>query len=79
MTNKVKIKMEGVTEYVEGDDVYLTETEGTYVEEMPDDNLPGRGRLVIKAINEGGFGCTEVDLLELLAWVKANRPDLISD
>jgi hypothetical protein len=56
--------MDGVTEYTEGYGVRLVETTGA-------------GRLVVNALNEAGHNCTAVDLLELLAWVKANRPDLM--
>ena len=68
--------MDGVTEYAEGYGVRLVETTGA------DAGLgkphEGAGRLAIKAFNEAGCNCTEVDLLELLAWVKANRPDLMA-
>jgi len=37
------------------------------------------GRLVVKAANEGGFNHTEVDLLDLLAWLHENRPDLLGE
>ena len=37
---------------------------------------PG-SRLVVRAYNEAGHNQTNVDLEELLAWVWANRPDLI--
>ena len=69
--------MNGVTEYAEGYEVQLVETTGTYVGDKPETEWPGRGRLAIKALNEAGHNCTEVDLLEVLAWVKANRPDLM--
>ena len=69
--------MNGVTEYAEGYEVQLVETTGTYVGDKPETEWPGRGRLAIKALNEAGYNCTEVDLLEVLAWVKANRPDLM--
>jgi hypothetical protein len=36
-------------------------------------------RLVIYALNECGFNSTKVDLLDVLAWVKANRPELLND
>ena len=55
----------GVTEYAEGLDVKL----------QVEDN----GRLVVSAWNEGGFNGTSVDLMELLAWLKSNRPDLIEE
>ena len=68
--------MDGVTEYSEGYGVQLVETSGAYVGLGKE--YKGAGRLVIKALNEAGHNCTEVDLLETLAWVKANRPDLMS-
>jgi len=68
--------MDGVTEYAEGYGVRLVETTGAYVGIAK--QRPGAGRLVIKALNEGGYNCTEVDLLEVLAWVKAHRPDLMA-
>ena len=57
--------MHGVTEYAEKLDVKL----------QVEDN----GRLVVSAWNEGGFNGTSVDLMELLAWLKSNRPDLIEE
>ena len=36
------------------------------------------GRLVIRAYNEAGHASTAVDLLDLIAWLKANRPDLLA-
>lgn len=55
--------MHGVTEYAEGLDVKL--------------QMEDNGRPIVSAYNEGGFNGTSVDLLELLAWLRANRPDLI--
>lgn len=68
--------MDGVTEYTEGYGVRLVETSGAYVGIGKE--REGAGRLVIQALNEAGHNCTEVDLLQLLAWVKANRPDLMA-
>lgn len=34
-------------------------------------------RLVVCARNEGGYNGTVVDLLDVINWVKANRPDLL--
>jgi len=59
-------RMDGVSEYCEGDYVHLTTTE-----------VAGTEKLVIKAMNEGGHNWTEVDLLDLIAWLKANRPELL--
>jgi hypothetical protein len=56
--------MHGVTEYAEGLDVKL--------------QMEDNGRLIISAKNEGGYNGTSVDLLELLAWLRANQPDLMS-
>lgn len=67
--------MDGVTEYADGSEVLLAETAGSFVDVGKE--YKGVGRLVIRALNQGGHDCTEVDLLELLAWLKANRPDLM--
>lgn len=64
------MKMEGVTEYCEEFPVELVETKRW-------DPPSAVGRLVVKAWNEGGGGSTEVDVLELVAWLKRNRPDLL--
>ena len=56
------IVMNGVREYAEDFDVELREYEG---------------RLVIAALNEGGCNGTDVDLLDLIAWVKENKPELL--
>ena len=64
------IEMNGVTEYAEGYPVKLNMT-------APDETNPNRPvRIVIEAKNEGGCNITQVDLLELLTWVKANRKDI---
>jgi hypothetical protein len=55
--------MDGVREYTEHYAVKL-------------DRIGSSWRLVIRAFNEGGMNCTSVDLLDVLKWVKANRPDL---
>ena len=57
--------MHGVTEYAEGLDVRL--------------QLEDNGRLIVSAYNEGGFNGTSIDLLELLVWLRNNRPDLIRE
>ena len=53
--------MDGVTEYCECEDV----------------KIKGKaGNEIIEALNEGGHNCTQVDLRELLGWIKKNRPDI---
>ena len=32
------------------------------------------GRAMVRAVNEGGFACTDVDLLDLLAWLHRIAP-----
>lgn len=39
----------------------------------------GDTRLVVQAFNAGGWDSTSVDLLDVLAWVKENRPDLLNE
>ena len=60
------VVMDGVTEYTEGYEVRLIHSPGA-----------GRNRLAIEAMNEGGFNGVEIDLLQVLDWLKANRPELI--
>ena len=36
-------------------------------------------RDVIRASNEGGFNCTEVDLIDVLKYVKKEMPELLKD
>jgi hypothetical protein len=57
--------MKGVTEYCEGMDVCLIE-------------ISGQTRLAVKAYNEAGFNSTQVDVLELIDWLKTHRPDLLA-
>jgi len=37
----------------------------------------GNERLRIKALNEGGCNCTLVDLVDVIEWVKINKPELL--
>ena len=53
-----RIVMKGVREYCEEMDVALSRTT--------------EGRLVIEARNEGGYNCTQVDLEDLLDWLRKN-------
>lgn len=39
----------------------------------------GEVRLVINALNEGGYNGTEVDLLDVIEWVRANMPELLKE
>ena len=57
--------MHGVREYNEEYDVSLKV--GSYSE----------GRLVICALNEATYNATEVDLLDLIEWLKENKPELL--
>ena len=45
------------------------------------DTIPGFnkgvGRVIIIAYNEGGYNKTEVDLLDVIEWVKENKPELL--
>jgi hypothetical protein len=65
------IELTGVTEYGEEMPVVLCRTSGMFLSNK------GKGRLVIKAMNEGGCNCTEVDLIELIQWLKINKPELL--
>ncbi|MFA5262370.1 MAG: hypothetical protein WC378_00995 [Opitutaceae bacterium] len=56
------IKMAGVRQYLSGYPVCLEEF---------------NGRLVIAAACSSGSDGTWVDLKDLIAWVKTNRPDLL--
>ena len=60
----IEIPMAGVTEYAEGFEPALKEVEG---------------RLVVEAYNESGFNVTQVDLVQLIHWLRVNRPDLLED
>lgn len=68
------VPMRGVREYAEGYEVQLVETDGLYVSRG---ERRDAGRLAVRAINEAGHNWTEVDLLDLIAWLKANRPELM--
>ena len=50
-----------------------------YAEEMPVSVEDYGGRVVVKALNEGGYNCTLVDLLDLLSFVKKEMPSLLED
>jgi hypothetical protein len=76
--NTHKTTMLGVTEYCEGLDVSLERTSGVYCHGLPEEQWLGRGRLVIQALNEGGYNATQIDLVQLIKWLRANRPELLA-
>lgn len=59
---KNEIIMKGVREYGEGEPVALGDQEG---------------RPVIIASNEAGHNSTSIDLVDVIVWLKANRPELL--
>ena len=75
-----KIVATGVHEYCEEYDVVLTQTNGLYAGRNAETSARhGYGRWVVRALNEAGYNSTEVDVLELLVWLKVNRPDLCAE
>lgn len=70
------MKMKGVREYAENDDVELLEPNDEQRSRWAPS--PGSDRYVIRAWNEGGHNCVEIDVLDLVAWLKKHRPDLLS-
>lgn len=66
-----KMKTE-IREYSEG---YPVEIE--QITKHPTIELKGVGRWIIDAQNEGGHNGTEVDLLDVIDWVKQNKPELL--
>lgn len=73
----MKIIMVGVREYSEGMKVELTTTGGEFDVNKPEKDWLGKGRIVIKAFNESGYNCTEVDLVDIILWLRKNRPELL--
>jgi hypothetical protein len=68
------IEMVGVREYAEEMPVHL------FVDTRPNEKYwKGSGRVVLKAYNEAGFNHVMVDLLDVIAWLKKNRPELLGD
>lgn len=65
--------MDGVRDHNEGMPVYLEKHEYVGLSGVP----YGTGRLYIDASCEGGQNGTAVDLLDLIAWLKKNRPELL--
>jgi len=69
------IPMVGVTEYAEELQVRLVRTTGKY--SHSGQPYHGAGRLAIRSFNEAGHSCTEVDLEQIIAWVRDNMPELL--
>ena len=61
--------MDGVTEYEEGMEVKLV---------YQKDRHTKKERYMVLAMNEAGHCCTRVDLIQLLDWVKTNKPELMN-
>ena len=49
-----------------------------YAEKMPVELVTKNGRLCLSALNQGGYDGTDIDLVDVLAWLKANRPELLT-
>ena len=69
--------MKGVTEYGEEYDVELAQTTGIYESKLRGEQRKGFGRWVVRAWNNGRHNTTEVDVCELITWLRANRPELL--
>ena len=50
-----------------------------YTEEMSVSVEDYEGRVVVKALNEGGYNYTLIDLLDLLSFVKREMPSLLEN
>ncbi len=75
MTDMLFPHQKYVREYCEGQPVEL------FQEELVDDTGEPTGgkRWVVLAFNNSGHNCTKVDLLDLIAWLKKNKPELLGD
>lgn len=72
---EARMVLEGVREYSECDPVEIN------LEVFSRSGIPlaiDKRRIVIHAKNEGGCSSTNVDLLDLIGWLKKNRPELLS-
>lgn len=65
-----------IAEYAEEEPVKIIKREVNYCCET---YLARNGteRIVIQALNEGGYNRTLVDLIDVLSWVKKNMPELL--
>lgn len=72
------IILKGVTEYNEDLEVEITTTTGKYGTGSGDsiESRKGYGRIVVKAYSECGYASTEIDLLELLTYIKHKLPEI---
>ena len=66
-----------IREYGDGGDVEITEAELDEYGTRSTEFKQGDKRFVIIATNEGGHNNTLVDLLDVIAWVKENKPELL--
>ena len=74
------VELIGVREYAESYPVQLVRQEPKILTERAyfgPANAPDEHRWVVSATNEGGHNSTSIDLLDLIAWLRANRPDLL--
>lgn len=72
-TSSETTPMLGVREYEERYNVELCTL-------PPDDNHGlSAPRLVIRAFNQARYDCTSVDLYDLIAWLRAHRPELLRE
>lgn len=78
MTETAAQEMHGVREYCEQYPVALLLV-------PPDSKMPEYGpsptegpRWCVRALNESGENSTSIDLLDLIRWLRAHRPDLLA-
>lgn len=78
MTDTTTQEMSGVREYCE-------QYPATLVLVPPDEKRPRFGplptegsRWCVHALNEGGHNSTSIDLLDLIRWLRDNRPELLT-
>lgn len=48
-----------------------------YAEELPVEIKKLENRWIIHAKNEAGFNCTQVDLVDVIEYVRENMPELL--
>ena len=73
--SKNEIELEGVREYCEEYPVLLKQNTTTHSFVLDKDVLIDRPVLV--GVNEGGYNSVEIDLLDLIEWLKNNKPELL--